>query len=90
MPAVGVKVDIPFCTAYVRLRPKADIGQSSFQRPTKFELVINLKAAKARGFIVPDKLLALANQGSSNGDVRFWPKADIPICTAHVRFRDEG
>jgi Protein of unknown function (DUF1214) len=21
------------------------------------------------------------------GDVRFWPKADIPSCTAHVRFR---
>jgi len=20
-------------------------------------------------------------------DVRYWPKADIPSCTAHVRFR---
>jgi len=23
-------------------------------------------------------------------DVRYWPKADIPVCTAHVRFRGEG
>jgi len=21
-------------------------------------------------------------------NVRYWPKADIPSCTAHVRFRD--
>ena len=23
-------------------------------------------------------------------NVRFWPKADIPSCTAHVRFRGES